>query len=129
MTTTPIKEHLTHAVLWQQLSAEYKALCYQSFNYAKLSLDQYLTSNNSKKPLAIITDIDETVMDNSPYSAKLILDDVNYSPTTWIAWGKLESAELVPGALEFFSYAASRMLKFSTFQIVWISRKMRQLTI
>src|SRR5882762_5770579 len=52
--------------MWQQKAAEYKALCYQAYNLAKLRLDIILLQQHSK-PLAIVTDIDETVLDNSPY--------------------------------------------------------------
>lgn len=104
----PIKEHSIQAVLWQQLSAEYKSLCYQSFNLAKIRLDHILLENKSTKPLAIITDIDETVLDNSPYSASLIEEGANYNSESWIAWGKLESAKAVPGAIDFFNYAANK---------------------
>ncbi|KAA3628468.1 MAG: hypothetical protein DWQ02_19325 [Bacteroidetes bacterium] len=34
--------------------------------------------------------------------------DKNYSRETWKKWGEMESAEPVPGSLEFFKYAASK---------------------
>ncbi len=49
------------AALWQQRSAEYKALCFQAYNIAKKRLDEELRKTVNK-PLAIITDIDETVL-------------------------------------------------------------------
>ncbi|WP_395375707.1 5'-nucleotidase, lipoprotein e(P4) family [Marinicella sp. W31] len=104
----PIKEHLIMSVLWQQNSAEYKALCYQAFNQARAVLDRHLENTSDEKPLAIITDIDETILDNSPYSAQMILRDENYERSSWIEWGKKESAKLVPGAGDFLTYAASK---------------------
>jgi 5'-nucleotidase (lipoprotein e(P4) family) len=105
----PIREHSEMAVLWQQNASEYKALCYQSYNLAKLYLDKMVEANNdSKKPLAIVTDIDETVVDNSYYNAWMIEEDVDYTKETWIEWGKRESATAVPGALEFFNYAKEK---------------------
>ena len=101
----PINEHKIQSMLWQQNAAEYRALCYQAFNFAKLRLDNILKNQNADKPLAIIADIDETVLDNSPYDVKLIESDTRYEKSSWIKWGKLEIAKPVPGVLEFLSYA------------------------
>ena len=69
----PVREYSIQSVLWQQQSAEYRALAYQAYNLAKLQLDNILQSENtSDKPLAIVTDVDETVIDNSPFNAKMI---------------------------------------------------------
>ena len=101
----PINEHKIQSMLWQQNAAEYTALCYQAFNFAKLRLDDILENQKADKPFAIIADIDETVLDNSPYDVKLIESDTRYEKSSWIEWGKLEIAKPVPGALEFLSYA------------------------
>ena len=102
---TPIREHTISALLWQQNSAEYKALCYQSFNIARRNLESIQSSEG--KPYAIITDIDETVLDNSPYNAMQVEKDKDYEKTDWIEWGKLEKAKALPGAVEFFNFADS----------------------
>ncbi len=106
-TQVPIKEHTVLAVLWQQNAAEYRALCHQAFNIARYRLNEIVANNKSVKPLAIITDIDETILDNSPYSSHLILNDQNFNKESWITWGKKESAHLVPGAAEFINHAAN----------------------
>ena len=103
-------EHLTMAVLYQQRAAEYSALCYQAFNIAKMRID-----NNSKmlggfKKKAIIVDIDETMLDNSPYEAKMILDSISY-PTEWDTWMSSASAQAVPGALEFTKYVEAQKIE------------------
>lgn len=115
----PLREYSVQSVLWQQLSGEYKALSYQAFNLAKMQLDEILASNDlPDKPLAIVTDIDETVLDNSPYNAKMIEDDKEYESVSWKAWGELEQATAVPGALEFFNYAQSKGV-----QVYYISNR------
>jgi len=104
--TIPIREHTIQALLWQQQSAEYKALSHQAYNLAKIYLDQALADNKlQNKSLAIVTDVDETVLDNSPYNAKMVQNDENYTKKTWVDWGKVANAKTVPGALEFFNYA------------------------
>ncbi len=103
----PIREHTIQALLWQQKSGEYKALCHQAFNLAKMQLDEALAlKKTSLKPIAIVTDIDETVLNNSPYNARMVKHDFNYTSATWSKWVKEAKAKPVPGALNFFKYAA-----------------------
>lgn len=101
----PVREYSVQAVLWQQNAAEYKALCYQAFNTAKVRLDNYLADHEADENLAIITDIDETVMDNSFLFANLIERDEEYDYDEWYKWTKRGKATAVPGALKFLNYA------------------------
>ena len=104
-----LQDHQIQAVLWTQQAAEYRALTYQTYNLARLRLDIILAQENtSGKPLAIITDIDETVLDNSPYNGKLILTGEEFTDEGWYDWGKQIIAEPVPGARAFFNYAADK---------------------
>lgn len=95
------------AALWQQRSAEYKALCFQAYNFARLRLNEDL-QRGSSKPMAIVTDIDETVLDNSPYNVHVALKGENYSDKTWQEWTSKAIADTVPGALSFLKYAAGK---------------------
>lgn len=119
-------EHLTLAVLFQQQSPEYIALCHQAYNSAKMKLVEYAT-DKSKKPgeMAIILDLDETVLDNSPYEAKCILDNISY-PVGWDDWCNKASAKAVPGSLEFLYLADS--LGFRIFYISNRKDKFRKVT-
>ena len=91
--------------VWQQRASEYKALCYQAYNIARLRLDMILQQQHDK-PLAIVTDIDETVLDNSPYEIHRALQDSAYSDETWMEWTAKVECDTVPGALSFLKYAA-----------------------
>ncbi|MBL0181310.1 MAG: 5'-nucleotidase, lipoprotein e(P4) family [Chitinophagaceae bacterium] len=93
-------------ILWQEQSGEYKALCYQAFNLARLRLEEILRTNKDSMPLAVITDVDETVLDNSPGAAKDILNGRTYGDSTWRLWVDYAKASATPGAVEFFNYAA-----------------------
>lgn len=105
-------EYKVQAQVWTQNSAEYRALCFQAFNTAKINIDSYLSSEKKyDRPLAIITDVDETVLDNSPYDGRLILEDVSYDRESWVEWGNLEIAEAIPGSLEFLTYASEKGIK------------------
>ena len=100
-----LREHSVQSVLWQQTAGEYRALCYQAYNMAQHQLEECIANNPTNQRLAIITDLDETVLDNSPYNAMMIEKDVEYSSDTWKEWGERIAANPVPGAVEFFKQA------------------------
>jgi 5'-nucleotidase (lipoprotein e(P4) family) len=93
------------SLVFQQKAAEYKALCFQAYNLAHLRLDQSLQTT-ANKPKAIITDIDETVLDNSPYGVHQALTGKDYDQNEWFNWSNKVEADTVPGAPTFFKYAA-----------------------
>ncbi|RYE00907.1 MAG: 5'-nucleotidase, lipoprotein e(P4) family, partial [Sphingobacteriaceae bacterium] len=88
------------ANLWMQRSAEYKALCFQAYNLAHLRLDLAL-DQPSAKPRAIITDIDETVLDNSPHDITEALAGKDFDLKTWKAWTAKAAADTIAGAGSF----------------------------
>ncbi len=95
------------ATAFQQRAAEYRALCFQAYNIAHEKVDDIVKSNTIK-PKAIITDIDETVLDNSPYEAHQVLQGRDYEASSWAAWTAMASADTVPGSFSFFKYASSK---------------------
>ena len=98
----------TYPVLWQQQAAEYRALCFQAFNIASLRLAQIPKQDFKKKKLAIITDLDETILDNSYLEAELIKDHQDYSDHSWKEWTDKSAATGVPGAVEFLKAAKQK---------------------
>jgi len=95
------------SVLWYQRSAEMRATYYQAYNFAKMALLQKLNST-SIKPYAVVLDIDETVLDNSPFEGKLIKNGESYSDASWDEWTALKQAKALPGALDFLNFANSK---------------------
>jgi 5'-nucleotidase (lipoprotein e(P4) family) len=95
------------ASLWQQQAAEYKALCFQAYNIAKQRVDEAVKQSPAK-PYAVVTDIDETLLDNSPYDAQRAINNLDYTSATWKIWTAKAIADTVPGAPAFFKYAASK---------------------
>jgi 5'-nucleotidase (lipoprotein e(P4) family) len=93
------------ATAYQQSAAEYRALCYQAYNIARLRVEQNKSERN-EKPKAIMTDVDETVLDNSPYQARQVLSGKDYDPASWQDWTSRGEADTVPGALHFLQFAA-----------------------
>lgn len=105
-------DYKLQAQVWTQNSAEYRALCYQAFNAAKINLDAiFFFEKKYDKPLAIIADVDETVLDNSPYDGKLILNNTSYNRESWVDWGNLEIAKAIPGSLDFLKYASEKNIE------------------
>lgn len=104
---TPARD-FTNAVLWQQTSGEYRALAFQAYNFARLSLKEALWEQSNGKPNCIIVDADETVIDNSAFQAHQIRKGVSYVPADWTLWTAKAAADTVPGALSFLKFAASK---------------------
>jgi len=100
----PRNEYIVSATLYQQKAAEYRALSYQTFNLAALMLDKDLSDKHVDKHRVVIVDIDETVLDNSPFEGKTILENSSY-PKYWDEWCSLAKAMPVPGAVTFLNYA------------------------
>src|SRR5690606_24126647 len=59
-------------------------------------------------PPAIIVDVDETVLDNSPEQVRQIVDDKPFNDADWNAWVSQAAARPLPGAVEFLGAAAAR---------------------
>jgi 5'-nucleotidase (lipoprotein e(P4) family) len=104
--TASKQDKLLISVAWYQHSAEMTALYYQGFNIARLRLDEALAAKTEGKPPAVVVDIDETMLDNSPFETAVINSDDNLA--TWYRWTSKARAKALPGALEFAKYAQSR---------------------
>lgn len=106
------------AVLWQQTSAEYTALCYQAYNTASQNIKKLSRRDDFEPGMIIVMDLDETVLDNSPYNAWLVKNGKSYSENTWNKWVSEINAKAVPGSVEFIRLA--NKLKFD---ILFISNR------
>lgn len=109
-----------YAAFYQQRAAEYEALCLQAYNIAKLRLDEAL-AQKSEKPLAIISDIDETFLDNSYYAVERAKMGKGYDQKTWEEWTAKGIAKPFTGSQEFYQYAASRGI-----QVFYVTNRMEQ---
>ncbi len=111
---------LLNATLWVSNSVEFKANTLSMYQLAKIRLDEAIADKSwsatgqtdaADKPLAIITDMDETMLDNGGYESWLIKAGQDYSGKTYDAWTKAQAAKAVPGALDFLKYADSKGVK------------------
>jgi len=95
------------AVLWQSTSAEVDWIYRQGYAFAKQKLDANMSGSDAR-PTAVIVDIDETVLDNSPYQVNAIQRERTFDQGDWKVWTDKASAKACPGALEFLEYAKSK---------------------
>lgn len=104
-----LQEQNTMSVLWFQKAGEAKALFYQGYNIGKMRLDDILSKKQWKQGLkpAVVLDLDETVIDNSPLFAAKILSPAS-AYLNWGMWVERAEAKALPGAIEFLKYADSK---------------------
>lgn len=101
--TKDLNEESILALSWVQTAAEFKALAHQAFNIAKLRWD--MDKEGGKR--AVVVDLDETVIDNSPFNGGLIGKDVGYGNTLWKEWCDAEAATAIPGAVAFLNHVVN----------------------
>ncbi len=118
----PADNGLLMATLYNYYAAEYEALCYQAYNVGKARLAQLKQRFPRKKNMAVVVDIDETVLNNSPYQA-LTIEKNSHFPQCWDSWCKLAAAKPVPGAVSFLQFADS--LGFQVFYVTNRSQKLK----
>jgi 5'-nucleotidase (lipoprotein e(P4) family) len=137
---TPADDSL-YATLWQQTAVEHDLVYAGIYRDAQSKLLRALRdphwdalpkaeraavrhgSLRSLKP-AVVLDVDETVLDNSPFQARQIMRGANaFNATAWNLWCKEASAKPLPGALEFTRYAAAHGVR-----VIFISNRARDLT-
>lgn len=106
-TDLDLNEQLVMGTVWYQASAEMRALSYQAFNMARMVFDSDLAKGPSARKRAVVVDIDETVLDNSPYEAGLVDRDYGYSKG-WAEWINAAEAPPLPGSVEFLRYVREK---------------------
>ena len=101
-----------------QNAAEYEALTHSVYTTATSNLglalqDSYWTAYPQQKeemlhklPPAVILDVDETVLNNAAFQARMIKQNSSFDPQQWNSWVMEAKADPVPGALAFTKRAA-----------------------
>ncbi|WP_240125464.1 5'-nucleotidase, lipoprotein e(P4) family [Thermomonas alba] len=110
-----------NATVWMQQTVEYAAVTQTVYRAAEARLDQALKDKTwdalvpeerekpaANLPPAVIVDVDETVLDNSPYQARLVRSGGDYDEASWAAWVNERRARAIPGAVAFAQAAAAR---------------------
>ena len=116
-----------NATLWMQRAPEFRAITEQTYRLAALqiaapapgsaALEQQGVAPEvlARMPTAVVLDIDETVLDNTVYQARLLRERAEYDTRSWGQWVGAGQADAVPGAREFI--AAARRLGHTVFYV------------
>jgi len=107
------QQPLLQANLYMQNSAEYRAICLQTYAWSESLLrvkvrgaKGAMERNHENKPLAVVMDLDETVIDNGSFQSYLDRESKDYSEADWQRYEQTPGdVGLVPGALEFIRSA------------------------
>lgn len=124
-----------NAVAWTQTAIEHDLIFLQTYRDAQAGLlaalkdrhwdalakDDRVAPPGGLKP-AVVLDIDETVLDNSPYQARLVKSGSEYNEADWAAWCKEEAAPALPGAVAFTRFAAEHGIA-----VIYISNRAKDL--
>lgn len=104
-----------NGLAWVQTSPEYHVSTVQAFRLAerrvldaladkKITAALEQTADYEELPPAVIVDVDETVLDNSPFQAQLVAAGKEFSPALWENWVQKARAEAIPGAKAFVDF-------------------------
>jgi 5'-nucleotidase (lipoprotein e(P4) family) len=117
----PPADDSLNATVWFQTSVERDLVYTAIYRAAGQRLDAALkdrrwdalpkderSNDASKLPPAIIVDVDETVLDNSPGQVRQIRERRGFDEAAWGAWVNERKAKPLPGAAEFLNAAAAR---------------------
>lgn len=117
------------ATLYMQQAEELRRLSLQAYKLAALRLPAALkqpgssaleqTDGGKGKPPAAIFDVDETVLDNSPFQARSILQGIpGFSLDVWDRWVSERAATPMPGAVDFV-----KELRRNKVRVVYITNR------
>ncbi len=131
----PLGDDNLNAVAWTQTAIEHDLIYLQTYRDAQARLPaalkdkswDELTKEDRVAPLkglkpAVVLDIDETVLDNSPYQARVIRGGGEFNEADWAAWCKEAKARALPGVVEFTQFAAKHGVA-----VIYISNRAKDL--
>lgn len=114
-------DHLIMSVLWFQRAAENRALYYQAFNWAKMIVKDKMKHVALEQLPAVVFDIDETLLDNSPFESECIKKSKGYTKEFWLNWTSMENANALPGTVDFIKFLDSLGV-----EVIYISNRLEE---
>jgi acid phosphatase len=124
-----------NAVAWTQTAVEHDLIYLQTYRDAQarllaaladpgwdaLSKADRVVPAKGLKP-AVLLDIDETVLDNSPYQARLVRSGGEFNEADWAAWCKEARARALPGVVAFTRFAVQHGV-----EVIYLSNRAKDL--
>jgi 5'-nucleotidase (lipoprotein e(P4) family) len=135
--TGPAADDNLNAVAWSQNASEHDFIYLQTYRDAQEKLlkakqdptwdalpkdDRAAHASLKGLKPAVVLDIDETALDNSPYQARLIRAGGEFNEADWAAWCKEAIARPLPGAVAFTKFAADHGIA-----VIYISNRAKDL--
>ena len=113
------EEKLPNDIRWIRQSTEHRTLCEQLFRQATVAIIRKVKTEKNSDNLAVVVDLDETVLDNSLYQVERWKAGLSFTQDSWSEWVNREEAGLVPGAKEFLT-----ALRKEGVRVVFLSNRM-----
>jgi acid phosphatase len=124
-----------NAVAWSQTAVEHDLIYLQTYRDAQarlltaladpdwdaLSKADRVVPAKGLKP-AVLLDIDETVLDNSPYQARLVRSGGEFNEADWAAWCREAKARALPGVVAFTRFAVQHGV-----EVIYLSNRAKDL--
>ena len=115
------EEKLPNDIRWIRQSIEYRTLCEQLFRQATVAILRKVKTEKNSDNLAVVVDLDETVLDNSLYQVERWKAGLSFTQDSWSEWVNREEAGLVPGAKEFLKAVRKKGVR-----VVFVSNRMNK---
>ena len=115
------EEKLPNDIRWIRQSIEYRALCEQLFRQTTVAILRKVKTEKNSDNLAVVVDLDETVLDNSLYQVERWKAGLSFTQDSWSEWVNREEAGLVPGAMEFLKAVRKKGVR-----VVFLSNRMNK---
>lgn len=110
------------ALRYQQKSAEIMALQLQTYRFATERFNEKLKNLKTPENYAVVMDLDETVLDNTPLLVRDTEQCHDYTKwDTWSDWEKQGKPGLIPGAKAFLDHVNQ-----SKVRIYYVSDRMQE---
>ena len=110
------------ALRYQQKSAEIMALQLQTYRFATERFNEKLKELKTPENYAVVMDLDETVLDNTPLLVRDTEQCHDYTKwDTWSDWEKQGKPGLIPGAKAFLDHVNQ-----SNVRIYYVSDRMQE---
>ena len=115
------EEKLPNDIRWIRQSIEYRTLCEQLFRQATVVILRKVKTEKNSDNLAVVVDLDETVLDNSLYQVERWKAGLSFTQDSWSEWVNREEAGLVSGAKEFLKAVRKKGVR-----VVFVSNRMNK---
>ena len=115
------EEKLPNDIRWIRQSIEYRTLCEQLFRQATVVILRKVKTEKNSDNLAVVVDLDETVLDNSLYQVERWKAGLSFTQDSWSEWVNREEAGLVPGAKQFLKAVRKKGVR-----VVFVSNRMNK---